>query len=78
MSRNLEYNNEGNLSDVIKTYKAFLLPEKEDELSELLEIVDKKFYTIEEIEMAIRKENDNCGQPLTDKSIDEIINNLKK
>lgn len=64
--------------DVVKTYKAFLLPEKEDELSELLEIVDKKSYTIEEIEKAIRKENDNCGQPLTDKSIDEIINNLKK
>ena len=37
-----------------------------------------KSYTIDEIEKAIRKENDNCGQPLTDKSIDEIINNLKK
>ena len=43
-----------------------------------IQFTNKKSYTIEEIEKAIRKENDNCGQPLTDKSIDEIINNLKK
>ena len=70
-------------------YRAFLLPVKEDitdSLKERKDIEDayrkqfgiEKSYTIEEIEKAIRKENDNCGQPLTDKSIDEIINNLKK
>ena len=75
MSRNLEYNNEGNLSDVIKTYKAFLLPVKEDELSELLEIVDKKSYTIEEIEKAI----DEAIEIWEHKHIKNIIiNNLKK
>ena len=36
-------------------YRAFLLPEKEDELSELLEIVDKKSYTIEEMKETLRK-----------------------
>jgi len=33
---------------------------------------------IEQIKSAIIKENDNCGQPLTDKSIKAIINNLTK
>ena len=74
------------------TYKAFLLPVKEegstmvngtpqwltDPTKVKANITFEKSYTIEEIEKAIRKENDNCGQPLTDKSIDEIINNLKK
>lgn len=57
------------------TYKAFLLPEKEDELRELLEIVDKKSYTIEEIEKAIEESN-VIGDKQYLKS--EIINNLKK
>ena len=37
-----------------------------------------KLYSIEQIKSAIIKENDNCGQPLTDKSIKAIINNLTK
>lgn len=63
-------------SDVIKTYKAFLLPEKEDELSELLEIVDKKFYTIEEIEKAIRSLHYEDYH--LDIIVAHVINNLKK
>ena len=56
-------------------YRAFLLPEKEDELSELLEIVDKKSYTIEEIESAI----DEAIEIWEHKHIKNIIiNNLKK
>ena len=56
--------------------RAFLLPVKEDELSELLAIVDKKSYTIEEIENAI----DEMLLPMSFKERlkIELINNLKK
>tara|TARA_R110000868_G_scaffold369101_1_gene632324 strand:+ start:386 stop:865 length:480 start_codon:yes stop_codon:yes gene_type:complete len=79
--------NNNSISRPVSVFKAFLLPEKEnkcdgtcadnecicDDLQECLEIVDKKYYTIEEIEKAI----DDLGF-IYDNVKEAIINNLKK
>jgi hypothetical protein len=61
----------------IEYYEAVLLPEKEDELKELLEIVDKKTYSIEQIEKAI-EEYFNSTIYRTEHIKKGIINNLTK
>ncbi len=66
-------------SDVVKTYKAFLLPEKEDNFPNIASALRKginPMYTIEEIEKAI----DEILLPMSFKERLKIavINNLKK
>ncbi len=66
-------------SDVVKTYKAFLLPEKEDNFPNIASALRKginPMYTIEEIEKAI----DEMLLPMSFKERLKIavINNLKK